>query len=133
VQNLSDGRGKIPKPKTDASPTHSSDTFPSPVLLGTETVSVYGSPIRLVMGAPRASQHAPKQPPREVTLRQQQPIIAGMLDQPPARLDQPLLQTRQGPVADAPRQHQSPPQVPEIVRDHAQPQSYLIGPEPVAR
>jgi hypothetical protein len=36
VQGLSGGRGKIPKPKTDASQTHSSDIFPSPVSLGTE-------------------------------------------------------------------------------------------------
>jgi hypothetical protein len=36
VQSLSDGCGKISKPKTDASPTHSSNTFPSPVSLSTE-------------------------------------------------------------------------------------------------
>jgi hypothetical protein len=36
VQSLSDGCGKIPKPKTDASPTHSSNTFPAPVSLSTE-------------------------------------------------------------------------------------------------
>jgi hypothetical protein len=36
VQSLSDGSGKISKPKTDVSPTHSSNTFPSPVSLSTE-------------------------------------------------------------------------------------------------
>jgi hypothetical protein len=36
VQSLSDGCGKISKPKTDASPTHSSNTFPSPISLSTE-------------------------------------------------------------------------------------------------
>ena len=36
MQSLSDGRAKISKPKTDASPTHSSNTFPSPVSLSIE-------------------------------------------------------------------------------------------------
>jgi hypothetical protein len=36
VQSLSDGCVKISKPKTDASLTHSSNTFPSPVSLSTE-------------------------------------------------------------------------------------------------
>ena len=36
MQSLSDGRGKIAKPKTDASPTHSSNVFPSPVSLSAD-------------------------------------------------------------------------------------------------
>lgn len=43
------------------------------------------------------AQHAPKQSPREMTLLQQQPIIAGVLDQASARFHQPLLQACQRP------------------------------------
>jgi hypothetical protein len=32
------------------------------------------------------TEHGPKQPPRQMTLRQEQPIIAGMFHQPTARL-----------------------------------------------
>ena len=39
--------------------------------------------------------HDPEQTPRQMTLRQEQPIIAGMFNQPPARLHQPLLQAGQ--------------------------------------
>jgi hypothetical protein len=52
-------------------------------------------------------QHTGKQPPRhQMTLRQQQPIIPCMFHQPAARLHQPLLETRQRPVADPVRQCQ---------------------------
>jgi hypothetical protein len=74
VQSFSGGRGKISKPKSDASPTHSSNTFPSPVSLSAEIR--FG--LRLVYPAGDGSaailrNMPPKQPPREVTLRQQQP------------------------------------------------------------
>jgi len=49
-------------------------------------------------------QHRSEQPPGQMTLRQQQPIIAGMFHQPAARLHQPLLETRQRPVPDSLRQ-----------------------------
>src|SRR5450759_5552137 len=60
-------------------------------------------------------QHTGKQPPRQMTLRQQQPIIAGMFHQPAARLHQPLLEPRQRPAPDPLRQNQPPPKVAEIV------------------
>src|ERR1022692_4864330 len=97
-----------------------------------KSVSVYGSPILLVMGAPRSFAACPPQPPREVTLRQQQPVISGVLDQASACFHQPLLQARERPVLDSLRQHQPPPQVPQVVGQHAQPESYLIGPEMMA-
>jgi hypothetical protein len=77
-------------------------------------------------------QHAPKQTPVQMSLGQQQPVVPGVLDQSPTRFAQPLLQARQGPVADAQRQHQPPPQIPQVVSDYAQPQSGLIGAEAMA-
>ncbi len=60
--------------------------------------------------------HASKEPPRQVALCEQQPVIPGVLDQPPAGLHQPLLQARQRPVANPLRQCQPPPQVPQVGR-----------------
>src|ERR1700730_423785 len=56
------------------------------------------------------AQHAPKQPPREVTFCQQPPVISGVLDQPPACFHQPLLQACQRPGVDSLRQHEPPPE-----------------------
>ena len=39
--------------------------------------------------------HTPIQPPRQMALRQHQPVVAGMFHQPSARLHQSLLQTLQ--------------------------------------
>src|ERR1700675_4993240 len=98
-----------------------------------KSVSVYGSPILLVMGAPHSFAACPqKQPLREVTLRQKQPVISGVLDRASARFHQPLLQARERPVVYSLRQHQPSPQVPQVVGQHAQPQSYLIEPEMMA-
>jgi hypothetical protein len=76
--------------------------------------------------------HAPKELPRQAALCQQQPVVASVLDQPTSRLHQPLLHSRQRPLLDPLRQHQAPPQVPQVSCDHAQPQAHLIGPEPMA-
>jgi len=40
-------------------------------------------------------QHASKQAPRQMAFRQQEPIVAGMLDQPSAGFHKPLLQAGQ--------------------------------------
>ena len=40
-------------------------------------------------------QHRAKQPPRQVALRQHQPVVARVFEQPATGLDQPLLQTGQ--------------------------------------
>jgi hypothetical protein len=61
VQSLSDSCGKISKPKTDASPTHSSNTFPSPVSLSTEICFGLRLAYLLVRERRNPSQHAPKQ------------------------------------------------------------------------
>jgi len=65
-------------------------------------------------------EHHSKQASRQVTLGQQQPVIPRMLHQPPTRLHQPLLQTGQRPGVNSLRQQQPPPQVTEVVRQHAQ-------------
>jgi len=73
-----------------------------------------------------------------MTLRQQQPVVAGMFDQSAAGLDQPLLQAGERPGGDPRRQRQPAPQVPQVIGDDAQPEPYprrlyrdeLDGPEP---
>lgn len=72
--------------------------------------------------------HATKQAPRQMALGPQQPLITGMLDEPPAGLHQTLLQAGQGPTVDPLWQHQSPPLVVQVVGDHAQPEP-LPAPE----
>src|ERR1019366_6573640 len=67
-----------------------------------------------------------------MAFRQEQPIVPCVLDQSTAGFYKPLLQARQRPVLDSLRQHQPPPQVPKVVGQHAQPESYLIGPEMMA-
>src|SRR6516162_10584298 len=67
-----------------------------------------------------------------MAFRQQQPVVARVLDQPAARLHQPLLQTAQRPVVNSPRQHQPPPQVPQVVGNYAQPKPHLVRPESMA-
>src|SRR5262245_36338315 len=47
-------------------------------------------------------------------------------------LEQPLLETREGPLLDGDRQDQPAQQVAEVVGDHAEEQSDLVGPEPMA-
>jgi hypothetical protein len=66
-----------------------------------------------------------------MALRQHQPIVACMLDEPSAGLDQPLLQAGQRPAGDPRRQRQPPLQIAEIIGDNAQPQPHLIGPKAV--
>ena len=76
--------------------------------------------------------HCPEEPPRQVTLRQEQPIVPGVLDQTATRFHQPLLQAGERPVVDSLRQHQMPPEVAQVVGDHTQPEPYLVRPKSVA-
>ena len=61
--------------------------------------------------------HCPEEPPRQMTLRQQQPVVASMLNQPTSGLHQALLHAGQRPVVKPLGQRQPPPQVPEVVSD----------------
>jgi len=80
--------------------------------------------------------HASKQAPRQMTLGHHQPVLTGMLHQPPARLHEPLLQAGRGPTADPLRQHRAqrgpPPKVPQVGCHRAQPQPHLVRAESVA-
>ena len=66
-------------------------------------------------------------------LGQQQPVIPRVLDQPTAGLHQPVLQARQRPTLDPVRQSEPPPQVAQVVGQHAQLQSHFVGPEAMTR
>jgi hypothetical protein len=46
---------------------------------------------------PDSLEHRPEQPPCQMTLGQQEPVVTGVPDQPSARLDEALLETAQRP------------------------------------
>ena len=56
-----------------------------------------------------------------------------MLHQPAPSFHQPLLETRERPALDPPRQDQSAPEVTQVVRQDAQLQAHLVRPDPMAR
>ena len=68
-------------------------------------------------------------PPGQVAFCQQKPTVPGMLYQPVAGLEQPLLQAGQPPVGDRLGQRQPPPQVAGIIGEHAQPQAHSLAPK----
>src|SRR5450759_300501 len=82
---------------------------------------------------PDPPEHRPEQAAGQVALGQQQPAIACVRHQPPAGLDEALLQAGQRPALYAPWQHPPPPQVAPVVGEHAQLQPDLVRPEPVTR
>jgi len=55
-----------------------------------------------------------------------------MPEQPAARLEQPLLETRERPVLDGGWQDQPPQQVAEVVGDYAEEQPHPVSPKPTA-
>ena len=68
-----------------------------------------------------------------MALRQQEPVGTSVFHQPPTRLDEALLETGERPGGDSRRQHQPPPEIPEVVGQHAELEPDLIRPEPVTR
>jgi hypothetical protein len=44
---------------------------------------------------PDPLEHRPEQPPRQMALRQQEPVVPGVLDQPSTRFDEALLEAGQ--------------------------------------
>src|SRR5207245_11789474 len=56
-----------------------------------------------------------------------------MPDQPPAGLEEPLLETRQGPALDGARQNEPAQQIAEVIGADPEEQSHLVGPKPMAR
>ena len=65
-------------------------------------------------------QHAGKQPPRQMPLGQQQPVVARMLDQPPAGFYQPLLQAGQRPLLTPAGNTKPPAQIAQARRAASQ-------------
>ena len=68
-----------------------------------------------------------------MTLPQQEPVIARVFDHTPASLHETLLQAGQRPAVDPFREHESPPQIPDVVGEHAQLQPDFVRAEPVSR
>ena len=87
---------------------HFSDT--SPVLRSVRRTSAF----RHWQGA-GPLQHRTEQAPRQVTLRQEQPVVARVFHEPRARLDEELLETGQRPRVDPLREHEPPPEIPEVL------------------
>ncbi len=112
VQRLGTGPGLPQRESRNHSPRSChpvlSDTSPS--LGGSGSISQLPQPQlsrrNRQPGYPLA--HPAKQPSRQMTLRQEQPIIPGMFHQPSACFHQPLLQAGERPVANSLRQHQPP-------------------------
>jgi hypothetical protein len=52
-----------------------------------------------------------------VTLRQQEPVIPRVPDQPATRLDEALLEAGHRPRVDPHREHQPPAEIPEVARE----------------
>lgn len=77
---------------------------------------------------PKPPHDRPEQLPCQVPLRQQQSVVSRVFHEPATRLHQPLLQTRQRPRINPFRQPEPPPQVAQVVRDHAEPQPHLVSP-----
>ena len=118
-------------PRNAVCPIDSPDTSPSPPLQP-KPAPPRGPPIPL---APAASQSCPacaKQPPRQVSLHQEKPIVAGVFNQTARGFHQPLPQAGQRSAGDPCRQRQPPPQIAQVVGDNTQPRPHLVGLEAVA-
>ncbi len=92
-----------------------SQTLLRPSSLGPRFCNRNRSATRSAPAAPRSAAASGQTGVDADALGQQQPIIAGMLDQPPTSLDQPLLQARQRPGVDSLRQHQTAPQIAQVL------------------
>jgi len=75
-----------------------------------------------------APENLPKEAPRQVALGQLEHEIPRMPDQPPAGLEQALLQARQRPALDGDRQNEPTQQIAEVVGDHPEEQPLLRRP-----
>jgi len=96
LQSLSDDCGKSSKSKTDASPAHSSNIFPSPAPLSTKICLSRQPWIPLAMRAPQTSGGFPKQLRRVEPFRKQT-VISSVLDEASVSVHQPMLQVRARP------------------------------------
>jgi len=79
-----------------------------------------------------ALENLPKEAPRQVAFGELQGEAPGMSDEPRAGLEEPLLETRQGPALDGDGQDQPAQQIAEVIGDHPEGQPHLVGPEAMA-
>src|SRR5437762_1722372 len=79
--------------------------------------------------SPDALEDLPKEAPGQVTFGQLEDEVPSMPDEPPAGLEESLLETRQRPALDGERQDQSAEEIAEIVGDDPEQQPDLVGPE----
>src|SRR5438132_5382323 len=82
--------------------------------------------------APDAPEDLSKEAPGQVTFGQLEDEVPGVPNESATGLEQPLLQTREGPTLDGDRQNQPTQQVAEVVGDDPEQEADLVGPEPVA-
>jgi hypothetical protein len=82
---------------------------------------------------PDPLEHRSEQASSQVALGQQEPVVPRVCHQAPARLDEALLDADQRPRVDPRRQYEPPPQIAQVVREHAQLQPDLVRPEPGTR
>jgi len=75
----------------------------------------------------------PTEAPGQVTFGKLEHEVPRMPDQPPAGLEEPLLEAREGPAPDGDGQNQPAQQIAEVVSDHPEEQPDLVGSEAVAR
>jgi hypothetical protein len=74
-------------------------------------------------------ENLPKEAPRQVALGQLEHEVPRVPDQPPAGLQETLLETRQGPALDGDGRDEPTQQIAEVVRNDAQEQPDFVGPE----
>src|SRR5262249_52799445 len=79
-----------------------------------------------------ARQNLSKERPRPGFFGELKRKVPCVPDQPSPGLEQPLLETREGPVLDRDGQQQPTQQVAEVVGDHAEEQAHLVRPKPMA-
>ena len=68
-----------------------------------------------------------------MALGQLEDEVPRMPDQPPARLEQPLLETREGTALDGDGQDEPTEQIAEVVGDDPEQEADLVGPAPMPR
>src|SRR5262249_5829674 len=78
-----------------------------------------------------APENLPKEAARQVAFGKLQGEVPSMADEASPRLEQPLLETREGPALDGDGQGEPSQQIAEVVGDHAEKQPHLVGPEAV--
>jgi len=71
----------------------------------------------------------PKEVSRQVAFGKLEYEVPGVPNEAPAGFEEPLLETGQGPASDGERQDEPAEHIAQVVRDHPEKQSHLVGPE----